>query len=244
MEQSGTDRRIFATELLRPRETPVRLVFATLAGSSRFWATLVIGLPIAAILAAHRYRFLVPFAAGAPIGIGLVLQWRSHEFVRSRLTVDVSARTLTKAKPYGLGTYSPIDVADVARVSIVRLGRVALVRFHYHAVPSGPNAAAIAVDDLNELEVCLERLGLATETRDLGPSPLSGDLIPVRPIATPVAIVGSLVTVRQLFGVTAFATNTVVVPLLTVAVFAAVSYGWRYRLRRSDRSSVGSRNHS
>jgi hypothetical protein len=121
--EEGRDRdtrHVFRTELPRARDTPVRLAFATLVGSRRFWIRYVIGLPVAALLAAFAHRGFVSIAAGMPVGISLLLLWLSHEFARPRLVLDTDDRTLTIAKPYA----TAIDAGDVhdLETQLERLG--------------------------------------------------------------------------------------------------------------------------
>lgn len=241
MSQVGDDHYEFGTQLYRSRDTPVRFVFATLIGSHWFWAGLVIGLPLVTLVAAQSHRAFVPLAAGAPVVICLFLQWMSHEFVRPRLVTDTSRRTVTKSRPYGLGTYRSVDASELSQVTIVPREGVAVIRLHYYGTALfRPLSTAITTSDIDDLKSQLEQMKIDVFVHDPDASPLSINAARARIIATPIAICGSLVAVWHLFGFDAFLTNAVIVPLLTMGVFAAVSYWWRRRLRRSSQQNAGS----
>lgn len=234
MDREGA-RYVYETCLLRARDTGLRLAFATLVGSFRFWVSFVIGLPIATLLAALINVAFIPFAAGIPFIICLFLQWMSHEFIRPRLVVDAEKKTLTISKAYGLGTYQPIDADDLDQISIVSVGDVSVVRLHFEKFQLfKPQSGAIGTGEIHDFKSRLERLGIDVQDRNVPPVPFSIDAVRTRFITTPIAIVGSLLAVWRLFGPDAFWTNTVVVPALMMVGFAMYSYWWRFRLRRAD----------
>lgn len=232
MNRNEDGKRVFSAQLVRFRDTPVRLAFATLVGSFRFWAGLVVGLPTVSLLVALVYTPFAPLAAGIPVGICLWLQWLSHEFLRPDLIIDPADQTLTKSKPYGNGKYRPIDADIVNRVSIVQYDRVAIVRLHYaERVFSKPLATAVFTSDIPDIELQLERLGVDTSVRKLELASLLDEPTGTRVLGTPVAIVGSLIAVWTLFGSEAFLSNAVIVPAITMIVFGVTSAVSKRRTR-------------
>lgn len=185
----------------------------------------MIGLPVAALLAAFAHRMFAPIAAGMAVAICLLLVWLSHEFVRPQLVLDTDDRTLTIAKPYGLGTYSPIEVDEVERVSVVRSSRTALVNVSYHGRAfSKPYATAIDAGDVHDLETRFERLGIPVHVRGPAPTALTLDAVRARVIATPVVLFGSIAVTRWAFGPGALRTNVVIVPAIVLVGSATYSF--------------------
>ncbi|EMA00185.1 hypothetical protein [Haloferax denitrificans] len=232
----------FRTRLARPRDTPTRLALATLVGSDRFWGGLFLVLPFLALAATRVHEAFVPFAAGLPLGLCLWLQWLSHEFVAPEVAVDSAAATLTLSKPYGNGRYSPVDAADIDRVSIVQLSAIALVRLRYRRRGvSKPAATVIPSSGVAELRSRLAAMGFDAPVRRFEPRPaavtrLVADPAVVRIAATPLAFLGYVGALSHLYGPRAFVTDAVVVPLVVLVIFGGYSAVWRFRLRRERRS--------
>lgn len=192
MNKDRDGQRFFGTKLVRVRDTPVRVAFATLVGSHRFWVGYAIGLPVVTLLAAFAHRIFVPIAAGVPVGICLLLLWLSHEFIHPQLLVDFENRTLTKSRPYGRGTYSSMAIDDIGYVSVVQLGHTALVNFHYRKRElSKPYATVIDATDVPAFETRLKRLGVRVHVREPVPIQMPIDAVRARVIATPMVIVAT-----------------------------------------------------
>ncbi|KAB1193598.1 hypothetical protein GJR96_09125 [Haloferax sp. MBLA0076] len=235
MSETGTDTAVFGVRLDRTRDVPVRFAFAALVGSTRGWAWFVVGLPLAALLAAQVHDVFVPFAAAMPFGIALLLLWMSHEFVAPRVTVDYENRTLTKTKPYTDEAYSPIDADDFDHVTILRFTDVALVRFHYTRwAVAKPLSTSVSTAEVPAFESALEQMGVDVAVRDVTvPSPIYA-----RIVATPIVVVGMPLVVWGTYGRSAFLSNAVVVPAVVLVLYGVYGYRWRRRLRRSTAGDV------
>lgn len=195
----------------------------------------MIGLPIGAFLAALYHPIFVPFAGGMPVGICLLLLWLSHEFISPQLVVDFGERTITKSKPYGRGMYSSIDVEDIDQVSIVPIGRTALVNLQYKTFElSKPYATAIDTGNVHDFTIQLEQLGVSVHIRESATPLLSLNVIRGRLIGTPVVIVGSTVAIWHQFGCSAFWTDAVVVPMIVIVLFALYSFYRRHFQNSSE----------
>ncbi|POG54592.1 hypothetical protein [Haloferax marisrubri] len=232
----------FRTRLARPRDTPTRLALAALVGSGRLWGGLFVALPCFALAATRVHEVFVPLAAGLPLGLCLWLQWLSHEFVAPELTVDSAAATLTLSKPYGNGRYSPVDAADIDRVSIVQFSAIALVRLRYRRWGvSKPAATVIPSSDVAELRSRLAAMGFDATVRRVNSRPAAvpqsaTDPAVSRIAATTVVLVGYVGALSYLYGPRVFVTDSVVVPLVVLVIFGCYSAVWRFRLRRARRS--------
>lgn len=230
---------VFDTKLVRSRNTPIRFAFATLVGSSRFWFGYVIGLSAVALLAASIHQIFLSIAAGVPFGICLILIWLSHEFIYPKLVIDAENRTLTKSKPYGGGTYSSIPVDDIEHVSVIRMSGAALVNFHYREIEfSKPYATAIDATDVSDFKSQLGRLGIRVNVCEPIPNSVWS-----RVIATPLVILGTIITLWQVFGPDAFLTDAVIVPTIVLVGFVVYSF-WQRHVRKFEQNDVGINNSS
>ncbi|MFC7205433.1 hypothetical protein ACFQJC_18125 [Haloferax namakaokahaiae] len=235
MSHGENETTLFGVRLDRTRDIPLRFALSSLVGGTRFWTVVVVGLPLAALLASLAHSLFVSFAAALPIGISLWLLWLSHEFVAPTLAVDTESRTLTKSKPYDSGQYSPIDVDDIDHLTVVTFADIALVQFQYDGwAAAKPLATAIDVSNTDEFVERLEQLGTEVTVRAFSRSRLSADSAHVRILTTPLVVVGSLLFVWLLHGASAFATDAVVVPFVVMLGFGLYGYRWRRRVRRSN----------
>ncbi len=226
---------VFTAQLYRLRDVPARFAFAALVGSNRFWAGLVVALPLTLLLASRVSDVFVPLAAGVPIGICLWLLWMSHEFVSPVLTVDTENRALIKSKPYDTGEYAPIDVDDLDHVSIIRFSHNSVVNFHYtHRFVSKPLSTAISVTETDDFETQLEQLDVEVSVAEFSPRLSSSNSTYLRLVATPIVLVGLLLTIWYLYGLVAFSSGAVVIPLFTMILFGIYGALWRRRLQRTQ----------
>ncbi|WP_157533232.1 hypothetical protein [Haloferax profundi] len=225
---------VFGVQLDRVRDTPTRYIFATLVGSDRFWRRIVVGLPLVFLIATPIHNVFVSLAAGVPIVLCLWLLWMSHEFVHPQLTVDLESRTLVKSKPYGTGSYSPIDVDDLDHVSVIRFTDSALVKLHYSSwAVSKPLSAAIGASTIDDFEALLKHMDVEISIYESTFPPLTRSPIHIRIVATPIVILGSLSCVWHFYGADAFSTGAVAVPAATLVIYGLYGFVWQYRLRRS-----------
>lgn len=67
------DASVFTALLDRLGDTPTRAAFVTLVASDRFWAGVVVLLPVTQLVATRIHGVFVPFAAGVSIGLCLAL---------------------------------------------------------------------------------------------------------------------------------------------------------------------------
>lgn len=231
---------MFTARMLRTRDTPVRVAFASLVGSHRFWAGFVLVLPLIAIVAALSHRAFVPLAAGVPLVISLFLQGVSHAFARPRFAIDSGDRTISVSKPFGRGTYRPIDAADVEQASVVPLYGMGVVKLRFSVTNFfKPSYTAVDAAEVADLERELGHVGIDVRVDERNSGLVSLDAVRVRLIATPVAIGGSAVAVYRLFGPDAFWTDAVIVPALVMIALAVYSRWRRYSLSRPDPRSNG-----
>ena len=235
MERTGETSTVFGVRLAQPRDALTRFAFATLAGSNRLWAGFVVGLPLACLLLSPVHDVFVSLAAGPPVVVCLWLLWMSHEFVDSRLVVDLDDGTLTKSKSYNRGQYSPSDVDDINHISIVPVSDAALVKLHYaqQAFSRPPDAAVLAVE-VDTLTSQLERMGLDVSVRTVTPELGLGDPLWTRIVVTPIAVFGLLLAVWVFHGGEAFLANGVIVPGIVLIGYAVYGSIQRHRLRRSN----------
>ncbi|WP_338756534.1 hypothetical protein V9T20_12985 (plasmid) [Halobacterium salinarum] len=235
MEQNADTDDVYGVQLARARDAPTRFAFATLTLSTRLWAGLVIGLPLACLLLSPVHDVFITAAAGLPFGISLLLLWFSHEFANSQLRVDTAERTLVKSKPYGVGQYSPVDADDVGHVSIIQLSDVALVNLHYTGpIFSKPPDATITAAQIDDVKSQLEEMGLEVSIQKVTPQLVPIDPILARIVVTPIALLGTLLVVWFVYGIEPFLSNSVIVPTIVLIGYGLYGVIWRYRLRRSD----------
>lgn len=234
---SGTNL-IMNVRLDRARDAPIRFIFATLAESNRFWFGLVIGLPLIFLLLSPVHNVFVSLSAGLPFGIALWFVWLNYEFVNSQLQIDTVNRTLERPKQNGPDRYSPVDIDDIDHVLIIQFSDVALVKLHYtQSKFSHPPDTPIASSQVNEVKSQLEQMGLDVSIHEITPELIPTDPILTRIVVTPIAILGTPLIVWHFYGIEAFFTDVVIVPMIVMIGYGLYGAIRRYRLRRSDSES-------
>jgi hypothetical protein len=222
-------------QLNRARDAPLRFLFATLAESNRFWFGLIIVLPLVFLLLSPVHKVFVSLAAGLPFGIALWLLWLNHQFVNSQLRINTDSRTLVRSKPYNDDNYSPVDVDNVDHVSIIRFSDVALVKLQYFQKKfSHPPDTPIASAHISEVKSQLEQMGLDVSIHEITPRLIPVDPILTRIVVTPTVILGTPLIVWYFYGIEAFLTDVVVVPMIVTIGYGLHGGIRRYRLHRSD----------
>lgn len=207
----------FNNKLSRFRDIPIRFTFATLVESNRFWIAYMIGLPALALTAALFHPVFVPVAAGIPVVICLLLFILSLEFISTSLTIDARNLVVTKLKSHRRSSRSPIDTDIIKYISIIQMGQNSLVKFNYKDTTfSKPSAIAIDTKDIPDLKNQFEQIGVPVQIHKFASQSLLTNTIETRIIITPIAIIGSITIVWQVFGANAFLTDAVAVPLITL----------------------------
>jgi hypothetical protein len=159
----------------------------------------------------------VSLSAGLPFGIALWFVWLNYEFVNSQLRIDTVNGTLERPKQNGPDRYSPVDIDDIDHVLIIQFSDVALVKLHYtQSKFSHPPDTPIASSQVTKVKSQLEQMGLDVSIHEITPR-----LIPIVPIltrivVTPIAILGTPLIVWRFYGIEAFFTDVVIVPMIVM----------------------------
>jgi hypothetical protein len=212
-------------QLNRARDVPIRFVFATLAESNRFWFSLVVGLPLVFLILSPVNDVFVSLSAGLPFGIALWFVWLNYEFVNPQLRIDIVNRTLVRSKQNGPNRYSPVDIDDVDHVSIIQFSDVSLMKLHYTQPKfSHPPDTPISSSQINEIKSQLEEMGLDVSIREIEPQLNQTDPLLIRMVVTPIVIVGTPLIVWHLYGIEAFFTDVVVIPVIVTMGYVVWSF--------------------
>lgn len=227
MEQSSPNRVVYRKDLTGLSDTLFRFVLALLVGSDRLWATLAVGIPIGSLLASGVNTLFARVAVGASIAVALWLVWMSHEFISCRTTFDVDSGNFVKSKPYGDGDYPAARFDKISRVTIIRFGTAALVKFDYTSALSN-NTPAVVIDnsDIAAFVSHLEHFDIEVKSRSVNLWSAPTNRIHFRIITGPVILIGVPVVVWLLYGIDPFKSNVVIVPLIALVLF------WTYGLVR------------
>jgi len=224
-----------SVRLDRARDAPLRFLFSTLAESNRFWFALVIGLPLVFLLLSPVHGVFVSLAAGLPFGIALWLLWLNHQFVNPQLRIDTDNRMLVRSQPYDVGNYSPVEADNVDQVLIIRFSDVALIKLQYFQRKfSHPPDTPIASAQISEIKSQLEQMGLDVSIHEITPRLIPIDSILTRIVVTPIVILGTPLIVWYFYGIEAFLTDVVIVPMIVMIGYGLHGAIRRYRFRRSD----------
>ncbi|WP_158598869.1 MULTISPECIES: hypothetical protein [unclassified Halorubrum] len=177
----------------------------------------------------------VSLAAGLPFAIALWLLWLSHQFVNSQLRIDADNRTLIRSQSYNLDIYSPVEIDNVDHVLIIRFSDVALIKLQYFQWKfSHPPDTPISSAQINEIKSQLEQMGLDVSIHEITPRLIPIDPILTRIVVTPIAILGIPLIVWHFYGIEAFFTDVVIVPMIVMIGYGLYGAIRRYRLRRSS----------
>ena len=204
-------------QLDRTRDAPIRFVFTTLAESNRFWFSLVIGLPLVFLILSPINNVFVSLSAGLPFVMVLFFVWLNYEFVNPQLRIDTVNRTLVRSKQNDPDRFSPVDIDDVDYVSFIQFSDIYLMKLHYSKLKfSHPPDTPIASSQINEIKSQLEEMGLDVSIHEIKPRLNLIDPLLIRIVVTPIAILGIPLILWYFYGVEAFLTDAVVVPVIVI----------------------------
>jgi hypothetical protein len=219
----------------RARDAPIRFLFATLAESNRFWFGIVIVPPLVFLLLSPVHGLFVSLTAGLPFGIALWLLWLNHQFVNPQLRIDTDNRILVRSQPYNVGNYSPVEVDNVDQVLIIQFSDVALIKLQYFQKKfSHPPDTPIASAQISEVKSQLEQMDLDVSIHEITPRLIPTDPILARIVVTPLVILGTPLIVWYSYGIEAFLTDVVIVPMIVMIGYGLHGEIRRYRFRRSN----------
>jgi len=204
-------------QLNRTRDAPIRFVFTTLAESNRFWFSLVVGLPLAFLILSPINDVFVSLSAGLPFVMVLFFVWLNYEFVNPQLRIDTVNRTLVRSKQNDPDRFSPVDIDDVDYVLFIQFSDIYLMKLHYNNSKfSHPPDTPIASSQINEIKSQLEEMGLDVSIHEIKPQLNLLDPLLIRIVVTPIAILGIPLTLWYFYGVEAFLTDAVVIPVIVI----------------------------
>lgn len=236
MDRESDDRSVYQVNLTRSVDTPFRFMLATLTGSNAFWLSWSIFLPTTFVLLSGVNNWFAEAAVGVSVGVSLWFVWMSHEFVTQTVTFDRNSGTITKSKPFAKGEYSPIELENVVRVTALRFNSLTLVKFkHESSLSSKPLSVIVDNSHASDLIAELERYSVDVGLRDVSLRPVPNDSVLFRLVATPFVLISVPVVVWYLHGTDPFASNLVVVPLITLIIFWIRGLILRGRVRESHK---------
>jgi len=147
----------------------------------------------------------------------LFFVWLNYEFVNPQLRIDTVNRTLVRSKQNDPDRFSPVDIDDVDYVLFIQFSDIYLMKLHYNNSKfSHPPDTPIASSQINEIKSQLEEMGLDVSIHEIKPQLNLLDPLLIRIVVTPIAILGIPLTLWYFYGVEAFLTDAVVIPVIVI----------------------------